>query len=465
MRSSTVSCALYVRLSLDRNGDEHGVQRQEEVGRRLAGERGWNVVEVYADNDISAYDERKTRPAYERMRRDMEAGRFRALIVWDLDRLTRQPKQLEGWIAAAERGGLILVESDGEHDLSTESGRLFARIKTNVARYESEHKAKRQRLAHEQRAKQGRPFGPRRPFGYSDDKRTPHPVEAPIVRQMYADYLAGSGQHAIARDLNDRGVTTTLGGQWKQNVVRDFLRHPRNAGLSTYRGEVVGEGDWAPLVDRQTWEAAVARMDQATASRRAGGWTNNNGQQKYLLPGIATCGRCGAPMRTGYSPSQKRNLECSVHRHVTRRADFTERLVVRTVLELVSARGLAALPSKGEDVDREALALEAETLRQRQEALGTELADGGITPAQLRAFNERIEARSREIHEQLATVDDASVLAPLVDADDAAAAWDALGVARQRTVVRALVDVVIWPTRQGAVFNPEDVTIRPKGSG
>ena len=61
----------------------------------------------------------------------------------DVDRLTRQPSQLEEWIDRAEEHGLKLVTSNGDADLSTDGGRMFARIKAAVARGEVERKGAR----------------------------------------------------------------------------------------------------------------------------------------------------------------------------------------------------------------------------------------------------------------------------------------------------------------------------------
>jgi DNA invertase Pin-like site-specific DNA recombinase len=88
---------------------------------------------------------------------DFKAGRFNALVTWDLDRLTRQSRQLDDWIDAAESQGLRLVTANGEADLQTDGGRMYARIKAAVARAEMERKGARQSRAHLQRAAKGRP--------------------------------------------------------------------------------------------------------------------------------------------------------------------------------------------------------------------------------------------------------------------------------------------------------------------
>ncbi len=81
--------AIYVRISSDPTGQGLGVARQRTACTSRAQALGWDVVEVYEDNDVSATSGR-LRPAYQRMLSDLEAGRVDAVVVWDLDRLHRQ---------------------------------------------------------------------------------------------------------------------------------------------------------------------------------------------------------------------------------------------------------------------------------------------------------------------------------------------------------------------------------------
>ncbi|WP_458690819.1 recombinase family protein [Nocardia tengchongensis] len=79
---------IYLRVSLDTSGEGLAVERQLEDCRRIAEARGWSICEIYTEKPISAFAKTKKRPAYDRMVEDYRAGRFNALITWDLDRLT-----------------------------------------------------------------------------------------------------------------------------------------------------------------------------------------------------------------------------------------------------------------------------------------------------------------------------------------------------------------------------------------
>ena len=110
-----VRAGVYARISSDREGDGLGVGRQLEDCQQLAQLRGWAVVESYVDDDVSAYSG-KARPQYARMLDDLRTGSINAVLVYHLDRLHRQPKELEEFFEVCKEAGV--------DDLATVTGRI-----------------------------------------------------------------------------------------------------------------------------------------------------------------------------------------------------------------------------------------------------------------------------------------------------------------------------------------------------
>src|ERR1700758_3909590 len=231
--------AVYLRISEDRTGEQLGVVRQRKDCEELCRSKGWTPVE-YVDNDISATSG-KPRAAYERMLADIRDGAIGAVVAWDLDRLHRRPIELESFMALADEKHLALATVSGDVDLSTAQGRLVARLKGSVAAHEGEHRKARQLRATRQLAERGVPNWSRA-FGYLGDTRQPDPATAPLVKQAYADVLAGASLAGICRQWNADGVRTVTGKPWTAEVLTKFMRKPRNAGLRAYKGEIVGKG-------------------------------------------------------------------------------------------------------------------------------------------------------------------------------------------------------------------------------
>lgn len=445
--------AVYLRQSLDREGTGLAIERQRKECRALCESRGWQPVE-YVDNSVSATS-RKPRPAYRQMLADIEAGKVRGVVVWDLDRLHRQPAELETFIPMAERYGLALATVTGDTDLSTDNGRLFARIKGAVARAEMERKSARQKASHRQRAAEGKPWATRRPFGFLEDAVTHHPAEAALVRTMYAEALAGATQSAIARLLNDQGVTTTLGNQWTQHGVRSLLLNPRNAGLRAHKGQVVGEGAWDALVPVETWRAVVEKFTSRPAGR-------GGGARKYLLAGLARCGVCDAPLRTRYTNRNARLYACPAH-HVGRNAEAVDELVTGFVLDRVGRPDAADLLVTPDPDEHATVQAEIKGAREALQTLAEMFADGALTSEAFKAGNERAKKRLADAEAQLPRAEAAEVLEPLVSpGSDPAKVWADMSLARRRQAIDVLMTVKVNPTGRGSRFDPTSVEVAPR---
>jgi site-specific DNA recombinase len=232
------AAAVYARISSDPDGTALGVGRQLDDCHKLAAERGWIVAETYVDNDVSAYSG-KLRPAWERMLEDLRAGLRDAVIVYNFDRLTRQPIELEHLAATCLAAGVrILATVTGDVDLGNDDGMFTARLYAAFAAKESGRRSARVRRKMQANAAEGRPHGGnRRPFGYEDDRVTVRPDEAEILRQMVARYLAGESLRSLCAWLNDNHISTTSGGAWRSPSLRVVLRSGRIAGLREHHHE------------------------------------------------------------------------------------------------------------------------------------------------------------------------------------------------------------------------------------
>src|SRR4249919_754625 len=118
--------AIYLRQSLDKSGEGAAVDRQREDAETLARLRGWEVVRVEIDNDVSAAGKRR-RPGFEAVLTAIESGQVGAVIAWDMTRLTRNRRDTLRVIETAEQHKTVLAFCRGSDlDLSTPSVRVMA---------------------------------------------------------------------------------------------------------------------------------------------------------------------------------------------------------------------------------------------------------------------------------------------------------------------------------------------------
>lgn len=432
------------------------MKRQSEDCHQRAADLGWHVATVYEDNDVSA-STGAPRLAYQRMLGDIDSGQITAVVVWDLDRLTRRPIEVEEFISMADRHGIALASIGGDCDLSTDNGRMFARIKGAVARAEIERKSARQKRANLQRARAGQPSAGRRPFGYSTDRMTVVVGEAAEIQKAMKALVGGSSIRGIVAEMNARGVTTTLGGRWQPTQLRRVLGNPRYAGLLLYRGEVLGKGKWPAIVDEDTFYAARAVLSDP-ARRPAGP------PRRHLLSGIAQCAACGAHIFGVYEKRKGALYRCESRRHVSTKAAPVDALVLAVVAGRLSrpdAIGLLAAPERAGEAAR--LREEGAGLRERLDGLAEAFAAAEIDRRQLGAGSARINRRLEEISRLLADLSTSPVLADLATAADVEKEIEAMYVDdldRLRAVIGYLTDVTLHPPGRGArTFNPASVQI------
>jgi DNA invertase Pin-like site-specific DNA recombinase len=451
------AAAVYCRISLDKGGEGLGVERQEALCRRLAKERGWPVAEVYVDNDRSAFNG-KPRPAYTRMVADLEAGARDAVVCVDLDRLTRRPAELEAFMELADRCGIALANVSGDTDLSTSDGRFKARIMGAVARQESERKGERVAREAQHAARRGVPRGSRRPFGYESDRVTIREDEATLIRDAVERVLRGETVPSIARDWNAREIPSPQQAAhgWSATTVKGILRNPRIAGLRTYKHEVVAEGCWPAVVDRDTFERLQAKIRRTSRPGRS---------PKRLLSAIARCGRCGAPLWTsarndayGRTPryaciKRPGAPGCGATTVV---AEPLDELITEAVLHRLGTKAMArALSRKPKRTKAEP---DLVGIERDLDDLASDFGAGRISRREWLSARKPLEERLARARRAVDATSGTAALGAFRDTD-VRDTWERLDVDRRRAVLSALVDRIVINPAKRPVFDPDRVDV------
>jgi site-specific DNA recombinase len=143
----------------------------------------------------------------------------------------------------------------------------------------------------EPRAKEGRWFGGRPPFGYlfSNEERVlvPDPVKAPVVRRVFDLYTRKRlGTRSIAERLRAEGTPAPSAG-WGHPAVHWIISNPTYAGKIRWRDHVF-DGVHEPLVDELTFKRAQAILrERGEHAKRRGNPSD------FLLSSVVRCGHCG----------------------------------------------------------------------------------------------------------------------------------------------------------------------------
>jgi site-specific DNA recombinase len=460
--------AIYARISRDTEGTELGVTRQQDDCAREAARRGWEVVGRYVDNDVSA-NSKRPRPEYQRMKRDIESGHIEAVVVWSIDRLTRSPRELEDIIELADRQGLALANVGGNTDLSTPEGRVFARNLGAFAKYETDNLAKRLKRKFQEKAEKGEPHG-YAPYGYErvGKANVMVPEQAAIIRECAERVLGHESLRSVVTDLNARGVHGPKAEKWNSTILRQILLRPTNAGLRQYQGKVIGEAFAAdPILDVDTFERLTALLTDP--SRRS----NHVGPgYKYLLSGVAVCGRCGGKMRrqvgsttvdkkTGRTRVSRPSYNCADCFRVRRNQESVDELIRAVIVERLSRPDAGGLFTTGDSEIVKECEKQLAVIDAKLDTAADQFADDAITGAQLKRITARLRLDRTAIERRRDAARPQSALSGVVGGA-VAAKWDALPLEVQREAVESLMTVTIMPTGSGGRFDPATVRVEWK---
>lgn len=453
--------AVYARISDDRDRTALGVARQEEDVRVLAERKGWEVVEVFIDNDISASrkrGKRKVRPAFDQLRKAIEAGDITAVVAYDFDRLFRDPLEQEQFFLLCEQVGQVKVCTIGD-DVTIDSGHglLVARIKGAVAAEEARKIGERITRKHLELAMGGQlSGGGTRPFGYDDDRLTIREGEAVLIRDGVARILAGESIRSIATMWNRQGSTTTAGNPWVTFTLRRVLMSGRICGWREHHGELVAPAAWGAIVDRASLEAVRVVLNDP--SRRA-----KMKPRRYLLTGLIYCGVCGEKLVARPTSRGYRAYCCASGTNfsgcgkIRRQAEAVEDLVVGGMFVLFDTPGFARSHRPARTVDHQA---EVEVCEAKLAELAADWASDAISRAEWmharRAVEERRDRARRQI---LAETRDLSDLAG--QGASLRERWPSMDFDARRPVVERAVDrVTLIPAIRGLNrFDPSKVEV------
>ncbi|CAG7649446.1 recombinase family protein [Actinacidiphila bryophytorum] len=288
--------AIYCRISQADDDDQTGVDRQERICREIAERRGLviNPAHVFVDNSRSAWSRRRKRPGWDRLLDDARERSFRHVIAYHPDRLMRQPRDLEELLQVADDHAITLHGEANRRDLSDPDDRFILRIEVAHACRSSDDTSRRLKSAMQDRAREGKPQGGMRRFGYTKDGMTIVEEEAEVVREVFDRYLKGEGAAPLAKDLHSRGIRTAGGKAWSAGTVRGLLDSRHVAGIRMHQGEEVGPGTWPAIIDAGVWAEVRARREFRSAAHKE--TLSKPRQRYYLLRGLVMCGRCGTLM-------------------------------------------------------------------------------------------------------------------------------------------------------------------------
>lgn len=296
---------IYARYSSDNQRDA-SIDQQVKACEKYATEKGLAVANIYADRALTGKTDK--RPQFLQMIKDSAKGRFQFVIVYSLDRFSRNKYDSAIHKHTLKENG-VRVLSAMEHISDDPTGQLMESILEGFAQYYSDELSQKINRGLRDNAEKGIVNGSV-PLGYrrgADGYAEIIPEEAEIVREIFARVNAGEKFARIIEDLNRRGIRTKKGREWNRSSFNRILSNDRYIGIYRYKGIVHPDG-FPVIIDNETFESVQKRLGEKPQARGSG-MRRRTEFGTYLLTGKLICGKCGALM-TGISGVGRHGNRC-----------------------------------------------------------------------------------------------------------------------------------------------------------
>lgn len=476
---------LYARQSVRRDA---GIKTQRDDNRRVADRRGLIVIADEADNNVSGTKARGADTGYAKMLRAWQNDEFDVLVVMKLARLIRNSdRDLIDFLGKTNSAGrhMVVIVADIEYDLNDAGHRNIFRFQAMLAQYEVEEKEGRRAPVITAARGAGHPKAGTPPYGFrwvdatevkqiaratgrdpmNIDRYEVVPDEAAVLREIADRLIRGESVASIRRDLASRGVTTHAGVPFGSTSLTRAVLLPATVALlppildageqdprKVNPDECVA-GHWKPILSMEQW-LAVRGVLLDPARRTNGGST----ARVHLLSGVASCGECFLPMKSGKSNHGQAIYRCISERHNARRADVIDDHVEGVVVARLTARDARRFLRRQDGLDVSQLRSQrAEWLRRKSEVQQACI-DGSLRADQIAGPVREFDGHVERIDQILRAANASDPIAPLVDTDNVEKAWSALSINDKQAVLRALMIITIHPLgRGGRVRSEEDL--------
>ena len=240
----------------------------------------WEYVGLYYDEGITG-TKKDVRAGLLSMIADCEDGKIEFIITKSISRFARNTTDcLEMVRKLTDLGISIFFEKENINTGSMES-ELMLSILSSLAESESVSISENSKWSVQKRFQNGTFIIAYPPYGYDNDNGTMVivPEQAEIVKEIFAACLAGKGTHAIAKELNARGIKTKKNGKWGAGAINAILTNEKYTGdvifQKTYsdsnfnrhinygeRDRFLCENHHEPIISHEEFEKVRMVLDQ-----------------------------------------------------------------------------------------------------------------------------------------------------------------------------------------------------------
>ncbi|MEK6624183.1 MAG: recombinase family protein, partial [Bdellovibrionota bacterium] len=379
----SLKIGMYVRVSteeqaqvIDGSIDSQQHRLKSFIDFKNTHEKHWGkVVNTYIDDGYSAKDTK--RPAYQRMMKDIHAGKVNLILVTDISRLSRNIADFCVLLKDLEERKAKFLSVKEQFDTSTPAGEMMIYNMINLAQFERKQTSERVSINFHSRALRGLVNGGISMLGFGKDPANSGKLivienEVGHAQRIFKEYLLNASLQATANILNENGIRPKItsnkndrhisAGRWTVGSVRNVLTNLAYIGKREInRGNKGGDQEFLKPWQRYqvveaSWKGIICEDD----FYRAQNLLEENRQKErtrlkdalprfYLLSGIIQCGECGRALigQTSHGRTQTHRYyghkkvvgETIACKYARFRADEIEEIVVQHLDDILLRAG------------------------------------------------------------------------------------------------------------------------------
>lgn len=278
--------AIYARYSSS-NQTEQSIEGQLTVCQNYCERNNFVVINEYIDRAISGRSD--DRPAFLEMINDAKKHEFAYVLVYKLDRFSRNMYNSAVYKHELSKEGVTLLSAMENIGQGPESILLEAVIEAS-AEYYSIDLSQKVRRGLQESAKKGKFAGGGVPLGYKlvDGYYTVDEEKAKYVKYIFTEYASGKSKKEIIDEINAMGLRNKRGNPITQSSLQTLLSNKKLIGILDQHGIVK---EIPAIIDKELFDMVQARLKE---NAKRGG--KNKASVNYLLSGKLRCGYCGTQM-------------------------------------------------------------------------------------------------------------------------------------------------------------------------
>lgn len=335
--------AIYLRKSRDEDNETRDVTlaRHEKMLRDYCERNDLIIKKIY--KEVVSGESISARFEMQKLLIDVKAGMFDAVVVIELERLSRgnQADQAE-ILEVFKKSGTKIHTLTKSYDLASDNeiDEEFFEFGLFMSRREYKVICRRLLRGRISALLEGYYTGSVLPFGFSKEKRgkgfvlIPNEPEADVVKIIFNKYVSGDGLTEIAHQLNACGLMQRNGKAWQPQRIREVLKNQTYVGMLHVKNAKI-EDEWTqgkhePLIEPEIFAQAQRRLTSKAPNVRR--------SLKIINPlaSLVKCSECGSAMVMKVNGAKVRYLSCNTLDCPTHSTKFDD-VESQLLLELTDA--------------------------------------------------------------------------------------------------------------------------------